>query len=70
MSEEYEIPFLGQIPLIQGIREGGDEGIPVVLGDDEEARRAFSEFAGNAARSIAMINANISSERRAEVVVG
>jgi ATP-binding protein involved in chromosome partitioning len=70
LAEEYEIPFLGQIPLIQGIREGGDEGIPVVLGDNEEARRAFSEFAGNAARSIAMINANISSERRAEVVVG
>lgn len=70
LAEEYDIPFLGQIPLIQRIREGGDEGKPVVLGNDEAARRAFSEFAGNAARSIAMINANISPQRRAEVVQG
>ncbi|MDP4211552.1 MAG: Mrp/NBP35 family ATP-binding protein, partial [Bacteroidota bacterium] len=63
LAEEYDIPFLGQIPLIQRIREGGDEGKPVVLGNDEAARKAFSDFAGNAARSIAMINANISPER-------
>jgi ATP-binding protein involved in chromosome partitioning len=70
LAEEYDIPFLGQIPLIQSIREGGDEGRPVMLGNHEAARKAFNEFAGNAARSIAMINANISAERRAEVVVG
>jgi ATP-binding protein involved in chromosome partitioning len=70
LAEEYDIPFLGQIPLIQSIREGGDEGVPVMLGKDAAARKAFGEFAGNAARSIAMINANISTERRAEVVVG
>jgi ATP-binding protein involved in chromosome partitioning len=69
LAEEYDIPFLGQIPLIQKIREGGDEGKPVVLGNDEAAIQAFSEFAGNAARSIAMINANISTGRRAEVVM-
>ncbi len=70
LAEEYDIPFLGQIPLIQQIREGGDEGIPVMLGDDAPSRKAFSEFAGNAARSIAMINANIPTQRRAEIVVG
>jgi ATP-binding protein involved in chromosome partitioning len=70
LAEEYDIPFLGQIPLIQSIREGGDQGVPGILGNNESARKAFTEFAGNAARSIAMINANISSERRAEVVVG
>jgi ATP-binding protein involved in chromosome partitioning len=70
LAEEYDIPFLGQIPLIQCIREGGDEGKPVMLGNDNASRKAFTEFAGNAARSIAMINANISAERRAEVVVG
>ncbi|HCL84798.1 MAG TPA: MRP family ATP-binding protein [Chitinophagaceae bacterium] len=69
LAEEYDIPFLGQIPLIQRIREGGDEGKPVMIGEDMNAKKAFLDFAGNAARSIAMINANINTEKRAELVV-
>jgi ATP-binding protein involved in chromosome partitioning len=68
LAEEYEIPFLGQIPLVQSIREGGDAGVPIVAGDDVATRKAFSDFAGNAARSIAMINANLKADRVAEVV--
>jgi ATP-binding protein involved in chromosome partitioning len=68
LAEEYDIPFLGQIPLIQRIREGGDEGRPVMAGEDIPAKKAFQDFAGNAARSIAMINANINSEKRAQLV--
>src|SRR5882757_1845790 len=69
LAEEYDIPFLGQIPLIQGIREGGDEGRPVMAGEDTASKKAFQDFAGNAARSIAMINANINTEKRAELVI-
>jgi ATP-binding protein involved in chromosome partitioning len=68
LAEEYDIPFLGQIPLIQRIREGGDEGRPVMIGEDLHAKKAFQDFAGNAARSIAMINANINTEKRAALV--
>ena len=68
LAEEYDIPYLGQIPLIQTIREGGDEGVPVMMSDDETSKNAFSNFAGTAARSIAMRNANMSNERRAEIV--
>jgi ATP-binding protein involved in chromosome partitioning len=68
LAEEYDIPYLGQIPLIQSIREGGDEGVPVMMSDDEASKAAFINFAGTAARSIAMRNANMSSEKRAEVV--
>ena len=31
MAEKYEIPLLGQIPIVQSIREGGDSGEPVAL---------------------------------------
>ena len=31
LAEELHIPFLGQIPLVQSIREGGDEGMPIAL---------------------------------------
>ena len=68
LAEEYDIPFLGQIPLVQSIREGGDNGVPIMASDDEVTRKAFSDFAGNAARSIAMVNANINREKVVEVV--
>ena len=68
LAEEYDIPFLGQIPLVQSIREGGDEGVPVMMSDDEISKRAFQEFTDNVARSVSMRNANLSSEKVAEVV--
>ncbi len=33
MCRKYNLPLLGQIPLVQGIREGGDEGTPAALHD-------------------------------------
>ena len=59
LAEEFDIPLLGQIPLVQSIREGGDIGVPMMISDDEVSKKAFREFAGNAARGIAMRNANI-----------
>jgi ATP-binding protein involved in chromosome partitioning len=44
---------------VQSIREGGDSGIPIMMGDDEITKEAFIDFAGNAARGIAMRNANL-----------
>jgi len=68
LAEEYELPFLGQIPLVQGIREGGDQGIPVMVSDDDITKKAFAEFAANAVRSIAMLNAKMKKEVVAEVL--
>src|SRR5919107_2363902 len=68
LAEEYDIPFLGQIPLVQSIREGGDQGVPVMMGDDEITKHAFNEFAAAAARSISMRNANMSATEVVEVV--
>jgi hypothetical protein len=39
-----------------------------MISEDIAAKKAFQDFAGNAARSIAMINANINAEKRAELV--
>ncbi len=68
LAEEYELPFLGQIPLVQGIREGGDIGIPAMLGDDAISQAAFRDFAGNTARSIAMRNAQMAASKVVEVL--
>jgi ATP-binding protein involved in chromosome partitioning len=68
LAEEYDIPFLGQIPLVQSIREGGDQGVPIMMSDDEVSKKAFEEFAAAAARSISMRNANMSAAEVSEVV--
>jgi ATP-binding protein involved in chromosome partitioning len=59
LAEELDIPFLGQIPIVQSIREGGDLGVPVMISDDAISKKAFEDFAANAVRGIAMRNANM-----------
>ena len=40
------VPLLGQVPLVPALREGGDEGRPIVVADpDDEAARAFGAIA-------------------------
>ncbi len=62
LADEYDLPFLGQIPLVQSIREGGDQGIPIMMSDDTITKKAFEGFASYVVRSIAMRNANIGAE--------
>jgi len=59
LAEEYDLPFLGQIPLVQSIREGGDQGVPIMMSDDEITKKAFEDFAAITVRSIAMRNAQM-----------
>jgi ATP-binding protein involved in chromosome partitioning len=68
LADEYDLPFLGQIPLVQSIREGGDKGMPVMGGSDEITKKAFEEFAALVVRSVSMRNADIPAEKTAEVV--
>ncbi|MEP7228651.1 MAG: Mrp/NBP35 family ATP-binding protein [Ginsengibacter sp.] len=68
LAEEFDIPFLGEIPLVQSIREGGDLGIPVMISDDEISKKAFIEFSDNAIRGIAMRNAQLPATEVSEVL--
>jgi ATP-binding protein involved in chromosome partitioning len=47
LAEELNIPLLGQIPLVQSIREGGDEGMPIALQAGHPAAEAFNKIAKN-----------------------
>jgi ATP-binding protein involved in chromosome partitioning len=68
LAAEYDIPFLGEIPLVQKIREGGDSGKPAVLDQDPVSSSAFSEFAGNAVRSISRLNAKLEPAENAKAL--
>jgi ATP-binding protein involved in chromosome partitioning len=46
LAEELGVPLLGQIPLLQELREGGDTGRPIVVADpNSEAATVFAEMA-------------------------
>jgi ATP-binding protein involved in chromosome partitioning len=67
LADEYDLPFLGQVPLIQSIREGGDEGVPAMVGKDEITKAAFTSAVSNAVRQIAMRNANLPKTQTIDV---
>ncbi|MCU1448442.1 MAG: putative Mrp family protein [Acidimicrobiales bacterium] len=46
LADQLEVPLVGQVPLVTELREGGDEGRPVVATDpDSEAAQAFFALA-------------------------
>jgi ATP-binding protein involved in chromosome partitioning len=59
IAQQFEVPFLGELPIEQRIREGGDEGNPIALQFSTEASAAFARLAQQVAQQIAIINAEI-----------
>ncbi len=51
MAQKYDLPLLGQIPLVQSIREGGDDGEPAALSSRPDGL-AFLEIAQRLAESL------------------
>ena len=51
MAKKYDIPLLGQIPIVQSIREGGDEGEPAALSSRPDGL-AFLALAEKLAESL------------------
>lgn len=63
LADEYEIPFLGQLPIVQSIREGGDEGKPASIYDQNPiVTEAFDKLAQQVAQQVAIRNAKFVSE--------
>ena len=48
--------LLGQVPIVQGVREGGDNGKPVVNDDQSIVKQAFMKIAENTVRQVAVRN--------------
>ncbi len=62
-----KVPLLGQIPLEQAVREGGDGGVPIVLGHpDSPAATALRDIADKLAvrkRGLAGMSLGIDTTR-------
>lgn len=68
LSEKYNVPLLGQIPLVQGIRESGDSGLPAAMKEGPTGE-AFHQLARTLARQIAIRNANFVQTQKVELKV-
>ncbi|MGV8092031.1 MAG: P-loop NTPase [Mangrovibacterium sp.] len=68
LAEQMELPLLGQIPLVQGIREGGDGGKPVAVDEHSPMGKAFLELAANTIRQVEQRNALLDPTKKVKVV--
>ncbi len=67
LAEELNIPLLGQIPIVQSICEGGDNGTPVALNPDSITGQAFTDLAENVVKQVEYRNAHQPVSKRVEV---
>ena len=47
LAEDLEVPFLGELPLVQSIREAGDAGHPAALQTSTSVEEAFETITRN-----------------------
>jgi ATP-binding protein involved in chromosome partitioning len=67
LAEASDVILLGQIPIVQSIREGGDSGKPAALDPTSLTGKAFYELAQNTAQQIAIRNANLEPTKIVEI---
>jgi ATP-binding protein involved in chromosome partitioning len=59
LSEDLKVPFLGEIPLVQSVREAGDFGRPAALQQATFVREAFNEVTKNVVQEAVLKNSNL-----------
>lgn len=67
LAEELHIPLLGQIPIVQSIREGGDSGKPVALSPDTITGQAFRSLAEQLTEQVSRRNEERSPTQRVQI---
>jgi ATP-binding protein involved in chromosome partitioning len=67
LAEDLDVPFLGEIPLVQSIREAGDVGRPAYLQGEGPVYESFVEMAREAVKQVVYRNENLSPTRKVEI---
>jgi ATP-binding protein involved in chromosome partitioning len=57
LAEQLDVPFLGEIPLVKGISDSGDAGMPTIMDENGPMTSAFLEMARRVAQQVAISNA-------------
>lgn len=67
LAEEMDVPLLGQIPIVQSICEGGDNGTPVALDENTVTGRAFLSLAASVVRQVDKRNVEMAPTKIVEL---
>jgi len=59
LAEEYKVPFLGEIPLLKGISDAGDNGFPVAIDQEDPVTKSFLTIAEKVAQQLSIIHSQV-----------
>ena len=59
LAEDLNVPFLGEVPIVQSIREAGDFGRPAALQSGSVIETVFEDITRNVVREVVSRNANL-----------
>lgn len=67
LAEKEGLPLLGEIPLVQSVREAGDVGRPAVLQENTPQSKAFLAFADNVIEQVELRNQAMEPTKKVEI---
>ena len=67
LAEKMGIPLLGQVPIVQGIRESGDSGKPAALEPESQSGQAFRALSGEVEMALNKRNEQLEPTQKVEI---
>lgn len=67
LADKLGLPLLGQIPIVQSIREGGDDGTPVAANGDTISGMAFAEIAKSVEHRVHLRNIQMAPTKKVKI---
>jgi ATP-binding protein involved in chromosome partitioning len=59
LADDLQVPFLGEVPIVQSIREAGDFGRPAALQTGSVIEKVFEEITRNIVQEVVSRNENL-----------
>ncbi len=70
LAEKLGIPVLGQLPLVQSVRESGDVGRPAILQEDTAVNRMMTDIVDEFVKQVDHRNATMPATKKVQITHG
>ena len=68
LADELSVKLLGQIPIVQSIREGGDAGRPIAVNENSILFASFQHLAQNVVDQVEIRNKTMNPTKKVEMI--